>query len=255
MTALELKPCPFCGAADPEWLASHVVCDCGATSPRQDVDREYQADAMQALREWNRRADLAQPAHVLVKPLVWSDRFGPNSECSYDHITADSALGLYRVEWKGWKDFDPPTVCCGGAFIGCYNTIQSAKSAAQADYEARILAALEPHPDPRDEVTDAARDVLAERARQISVELFHPRSDDAYQARDLASAAACYCFAAAGYLMAHDGEPPKWWPWAKSWWKPSKDVPRRDLVKAGALILAEIERLDRAALAAAKEIK
>ena len=154
MTAPELKPCPFCGAVDPEWLASHVVCDCGATGPRQDVDREYQADAMRALTDWNRRADLAavQPAQVRVKPLVWSDRFGPNSECSYDHITADSALGLYRVEWKGWKDFDPPTVCCGGAFIGCYNTIQSAKAAAQADYEARILAALEPQPDPRDEV-------------------------------------------------------------------------------------------------------
>lgn len=66
MTAPELKPCPFCGAVDPEWLASHVVCDCGATGPRQDVDREYQADAMRALTDWNRRADLAavQPAQV-----------------------------------------------------------------------------------------------------------------------------------------------------------------------------------------------
>ena len=34
------------------------------------------------------------------------------------------------------------------------------------------------------------------------------------------------------------------WPWLSSWWKPSTN--RRDLVKAGALILAEIERLDRA---------
>ena len=101
-------------------------------------------------------------AQVRVKPLVWSDRFGPNSECSYDHITADSALGLYRVEWKGWKDFDPPTVCCGGAFIGCYNTIQSAKAAAQADYEARILAAIEPQPDPRDEVIARLVDALCE---------------------------------------------------------------------------------------------
>ena len=72
MTAPELKPCPFCGAVDPEWLASHVVCDCGATGPRQDVDREYQADAMRALTDWNRRADLAavQPAQVRVKPLT-----------------------------------------------------------------------------------------------------------------------------------------------------------------------------------------
>lgn len=34
------------------------------------------------------------------------------------------------------------------------------------------------------------------------------------------------------------------WPWDESWWKPTNR--RRDLVKAGALILAEIERLDRA---------
>lgn len=37
-------------------------------------------------------------------------------------------------------------------------------------------------------------------------------------------------------------------PWPDEWWKPAG--PRRNLVKAGALILAEIERLDRAALAA-----
>jgi hypothetical protein len=35
------------------------------------------------------------------------------------------------------------------------------------------------------------------------------------------------------------------WPWSVQWWKP-KDR-RRDLVRAGALIVAEIERLDRAA--------
>lgn len=35
------------------------------------------------------------------------------------------------------------------------------------------------------------------------------------------------------------------WTWDRSWWKPTNR--RRDLVKAGALILAEIERLDRAA--------
>jgi hypothetical protein len=36
---------------------------------------------------------------------------------------------------------------------------------------------------------------------------------------------------------------PDGWPWAPELWKPANA--RRDLVKAGALILAEIERLDR----------
>lgn len=54
--------------------------------------------------------------------------------------------------------------------------------------------------------------------------------------------------AAACYIMADDdprADVPELWPWPSEWWKPT-DV-RRDLVKAGALILAEIERLDRAA--------
>lgn len=37
-------------------------------------------------------------------------------------------------------------------------------------------------------------------------------------------------------------------PWDEKWWKPKN--PRRDLVKAGALILAEIERIDRQSEAA-----
>lgn len=34
------------------------------------------------------------------------------------------------------------------------------------------------------------------------------------------------------------------WPWDEEWWKPSED-PVRNLVKAGALIAAEIDRLQR----------
>ncbi len=36
---------------------------------------------------------------------------------------------------------------------------------------------------------------------------------------------------------------PTFWPWFAQWWKPGDR--RRELVKAGALILADIERLDR----------
>ncbi|HCE5729600.1 hypothetical protein ACP0KH_06585 [Pseudomonas aeruginosa] len=55
--------------------------------------------------------------------------------------------------------------------------------------------------------------------------------------------------AAASYAAyAHtepSGDLPFCWPWDKDWWKPTSA--RRDLVKACALALAEIERLDRAA--------
>lgn len=86
-------------------------------------------------------------------------------------------------------------------------------------------------------ITAAARDVLGERRRQIETEGWTPEHDDHHLPNELA-------LAAASYVCADEGDaPPAIWPWDWSWWKP-KDR-RRNLVKAGALILAEIERLDR----------
>jgi len=87
----------------------------------------------------------------------------------------------------------------------------------------------------------ASLDVMSERQRQRSVEGWTSDRDDAYQNSELADAAACYA------IHAHNQgfSTPAHWPWAPSWWKQTN--PRRDLVKAGALILAEIERIDRAA--------
>lgn len=90
-------------------------------------------------------------------------------------------------------------------------------------------------------VTAAAADVLAERQRQVTAEGWTAERDDGYQNSELADAAACYA------IHAHNQgfSTPAHWPWSQDWWKQTS--PRRDLVKAGALILAEIERLDRAA--------
>ena len=94
-------------------------------------------------------------------------------------------------------------------------------------------------------------DVLTERQRQQDAEGWTPEHDDAYQAGDLATAASCYAFHAGNHSrQAPRHLPPPAWPWAKTWWKPTD--PRRALVKAGALILAEIERLDRAEAAKGK---
>jgi len=103
--------------------------------------------------------------------------------------------------------------------------------------------------------TDAARDVLAERQRQVSVEGWTADHDDELDGGEIAAAAAAYALRAADNLHPQsngdgdyaDGTPPDMWPWHEDWWKPA--TPRRDLVKAGALILAEIERLDRASIA------
>lgn len=93
-------------------------------------------------------------------------------------------------------------------------------------------------------MTEAEKDVLAERQRQISVEGWTPEHDDdhvtEYGEPEMAIAAACY--AMSGVLKDSDIVN-TWWPWDPVWWKPTD--PRRNLVKAAALILAEIERIDR----------
>lgn len=99
----------------------------------------------------------------------------------------------------------------------------------------------------------AASDVLAERERQVSAEGWTPKHDDQYEHGQLAGAASCYArhVNSRGWIFpsnpeSYQQEPESTnWPWTHDWWKPTN--PRRDLVKAGALILAEIERIDRAA--------
>ncbi len=92
----------------------------------------------------------------------------------------------------------------------------------------------------------AVHDVLAERRRQVEVEGWTPEHDDEHSESEMSLAAACYAMAAGGYAK---GQTPPIWPWALEGWKPSYG--RRDLIKAGALILAEIERIDRLAAAEA----
>ena len=96
--------------------------------------------------------------------------------------------------------------------------------------------------------TAAERDVLAERSRQCVVEGWTPTHDDEHDGSEMAIAAACYALSASGWSITALWEI---WPkaWGVNWFKPNYTSPRRDLVKAGALIIAEIERLDRAALA------
>ncbi len=104
-------------------------------------------------------------------------------------------------------------------------------------------------------------EIAAERRRQIEVEGWTPEHDDEHSTGEMAEAAACYVMAAVpggcGIIprdasLVPTRRPWLYWPWDRKWFKPTDDR-RRQLVKAGALIIAEIERLDRkAAVDAAK---
>lgn len=98
----------------------------------------------------------------------------------------------------------------------------------------------------------AARDVFHERLRQVTGEGWSEGHDDDHGDGSLARAAGCYSLIAAGWAVSAVRE---LWPvgWSHQWLK-TKGGARRMLVKAGALIIAEIERLDRKEKGAAKPI-
>lgn len=81
-----------------------------------------------------------------------------------------------------------------------------------------------------------------ERQRQINKEGWTPEHDAQHTDRSLAYAAACYATHSHGVGF---NSVPVVWPWECESWKPSDD-PIRNLVKAGALIAAEIDRLQAA---------
>jgi hypothetical protein len=90
-----------------------------------------------------------------------------------------------------------------------------------------------------------AHELISERVRQIMEEGRAPAHDDDQDNGQLAKAAVSYAEVSTWRDEVRAMVIPFSWPWPTSWWKP-KDR-RRDLVRAGALIIAEIERLDRAA--------
>ncbi len=92
--------------------------------------------------------------------------------------------------------------------------------------------------------------IVEERQRQKEIEGWTPEHDNEHTDGSLATVAACYAVAE---TLREDFDTndimPDFWPesWDESWWKPSPDNRIKELAKAGALILAEIERLQRMA--------
>lgn len=93
-------------------------------------------------------------------------------------------------------------------------------------------------------------EIANERRRQADHEGWTTGHDDGHVLGEMARAAACYALPVAirGFVLSQSlgSVLTVLWPstWNDHWWKP-KDR-RRDLIRAAALIVAEIERIDRA---------
>ncbi len=94
--------------------------------------------------------------------------------------------------------------------------------------------------------------IAAERERQVSQEGWTPEHDDRHIDQELAMAASCYALPRKDRTYRGEIYPntrsggvyavPVNWPWTPGLWKPCGERVR-ELVKAGALIAAEIDRL------------
>lgn len=84
-------------------------------------------------------------------------------------------------------------------------------------------------------------EIVEERKRQVGVEGYEPEHDDEHKMGEIAAAAAAYAAASSEVLEASSEA---LWPFTSDF-KP-KDS-RRNLIRAAALIVAEISRIDRLA--------
>lgn len=128
----------------------------------------------------------------------------------------------------------------------CWTKVEKIRAKQQAKPQFSPLPA---HP-------EAIAEIAAERRRQVDQEGWTPEHDDKHAGGEIALAAATYAYVAAisderresvtrPYSIQNNMIARDLWPWSREWWKPTDRI--RDLVKAGALIAAEIDRLRRAA--------
>ncbi|HWK65355.1 MAG TPA: hypothetical protein VNS34_10465 [Rhizobiaceae bacterium] len=184
----------------------------------------------------------AQPA-VAIQPLdeITEDEVRSRAKAMYvnkgwrttDRLPAHSVTGLMTELALSVLRERPAS--CGYPGCGCDN---------DAVCNAALVAPASPAPVVEGWQGGVAA-IAAERQRQIDDEGLTPEHDDEHSDGELADAAGCYAHHAGlddASRSRADG-PPVLWPWADEWWKPT--TRRRDLIKAGALIAAEIDRLVR----------
>ncbi|MFU3243172.1 hypothetical protein ACM7MS_23510 [Pseudomonas aeruginosa] len=193
--------------------------------------------ALARVAEYEAQAQHSVPGNAAALVRAEAKKYSLNAAGMLDSGAPEHAQTFAIVQLL--SEFDDEEAESHWEAIMAYSDFRTSDALFRA---AELLAAA-----PGTEVPQAWLDVQAERRRQITAEGWTPEHDDEHSHGQMARAAACY--ALAGSNAPNDGTAALLvslaWPWDEQWWKPT--TTRRDLVKACALGLAEIERLDRAA--------
>lgn len=153
--------------------------------------------------------------------------------------------------WKYWDSrctrtvFDLAGVKPDRAAGVHHTALDDAKAqAAAVNHAYRILGLAAGYP--YRTISGSLMDIAQERERHRSEEGWSDKHDDDHGNGEMALAAAAYAVVSGCVPLdtIHAGLAKALWPWDVQWWKPG--ARRRNLVKAGALCAAEIDRLDRA---------
>jgi len=226
-----------------DFLSKHEAWDLMAslkcvTAP-SSTDASAQADDQQFDRQAERRISEAGLGGSAINPNAISmlDIFEDDASAQAAQADVRDAA-RYRFLRAGFGDFGPD-VDLHNAFVDGNEKMDAVIDAAMAKRT------------PADEVKDAARDVLAERRRQVTEEGYDDEHDNGHVNDEIAALATFYAMppAARDWNAESTGYGPTLGeailPTDCAMPIPTGDR-RRELVKACALLLAEIERLDRA---------
>lgn len=57
---------------------------------------------------------------------MWSKEQQPNEEIRYNHMLLVSPLGVFSLEWKGWKQYDSVCVYLDQEYLDSFYCIEEA---------------------------------------------------------------------------------------------------------------------------------
>lgn len=142
-------------------MAANIIAEDGAIlRARQTIIEQLKTAAQPSPTPQADSAPVAAPA----PNLQWTQDTPPtHGICSYDHCTAQTPLGPFRIEWKSWKEHDARCLYLNGEYIGCAANTDGAKQLAQGYIEsiAKELAPYRAARAPADSVTAPAGGVVA----------------------------------------------------------------------------------------------